>query len=173
MCKVQHFSKKVEYLTRLVRKELGQSVGARFRTRQVFDRYQIHRRLLLPCTMAINDESANSQNVAAALVVEMGENNIPGGPLSAPLESHTVPELTWWLLCPRIKYFSSQKKAQLIGRYTWRYPLRRGTFSKLSIHYRSDARYTRFKYVRFQHLKRSPPALNAFVYSDKHLRLQR
>ena len=59
----------------------------------------------------MNDESASSQNVAAALVVvELGENDIPGAALSAPLQSHTVPELKRWLVCPQNRPYSSQKK---------------------------------------------------------------
>ena len=70
--------------------------------------------------MVMNDVSANGQNVAAALVVvELGENNIPEAALRAPLESHTVPELKWWLLCLRNKPSSPQKKVQLIGRYMY------------------------------------------------------
>ena len=42
MCKFQHFSKKVQYLTCFVWKERGWSVEARTRMRQVFDRYVIH-----------------------------------------------------------------------------------------------------------------------------------
>ena len=58
-------------------------MGARARTRHIFDRYRIHCRSLLPCTMAMNDESNSSQNVAAALViVELDENDVPGAVLN-------------------------------------------------------------------------------------------
>ena len=54
--------------------------------------------IALAFTMAMNDESTSSQNVAASLVtVELDENDIPGAALSAPLERHTVPQLKWWL----------------------------------------------------------------------------
>ena len=53
----------------------------------MFDRYQIHCRLLLPCAVAMNDESASSQNVAAALVVvELDMNDTPGAALCIPLQ---------------------------------------------------------------------------------------
>ena len=52
--KIQHFSREVEYLMYLFRKERSRSVGARARTRYIFDRYQIHCRSLLPCTMAMD-----------------------------------------------------------------------------------------------------------------------
>ena len=62
-------------------------MGARARARHVFDRHQIHCRLLLPCAVATNDESASSQNVAAAIVVEEFDmNDIPGAALSVRLE---------------------------------------------------------------------------------------
>ena len=52
--KTQPFSKEVEYLTRLSRKEQNQSVEACARTRYILDWYQIHCRSLLLCNMAMN-----------------------------------------------------------------------------------------------------------------------
>ena len=58
-------------------------MGARARTTQIFDQYQIHCRSLLSCTMAMDDESNSSQNAAAALViVELAKNDIPGAVLN-------------------------------------------------------------------------------------------
>ena len=67
-------------------------------------------------TMAMSDESSSSLN-AALVTIELDESDIPAAVLSTPLESHTVPELKWWLLCRGIKPPSSMKKAQLIARY--------------------------------------------------------
>ena len=57
------------------------NISACARMKDIFDRYQIQCRSLLPCTMAMNNESntCSSQNGAAALViVELDENDIPG-----------------------------------------------------------------------------------------------
>ena len=53
-------------------------------------------------TMAMSDESSSSLN-AALVTIELDESDIPAAVLSTPLESHTVPELKWWLLCRGIK----------------------------------------------------------------------
>ena len=68
--------------------------------------------------MVMNDESTSSQDAGATLVmVELDKNDIPGAALSAPLQSHTVPELKWWLLCRGIKPSTSLKKVQQMDRY--------------------------------------------------------
>ena len=52
--------------------------------------------IALAFTMATNNESTSSQNVAASIVaVEIDENDIPGAALSTPLERYTVPQLKW------------------------------------------------------------------------------
>jgi hypothetical protein len=48
--------------------------------------------------------------------VKLTENDIPGASLSEPLETHTIPELKWWLLCRGIQPPTSLKKAQIISR---------------------------------------------------------
>ena len=50
--------------------------------------------------------------------VELTEEDIPGAALKEPLESHTVHELKWWLLCRGEKAPSSWKKAQYVSRYS-------------------------------------------------------
>lgn len=48
--------------------------------------------------------------------IELGEEDIPGAVLKEPLESHTVRELKWWLLCWGEKAPTSWKKAQYVSR---------------------------------------------------------
>ena len=48
--------------------------------------------------------------------LHLTEDDIPGASLTEPLERHTVPELTWWLLCRGISVPKSWKKAQVIKR---------------------------------------------------------
>ena len=42
------------------------------------------------------------------------EDDIPGASLREPLESHTVAELCWWLLCQGITVPTSWKKVQIV-----------------------------------------------------------
>ena len=44
------------------------------------------------------------------------ETDIPGASLSEPFETHTVSELTWWLLCRGVTVPKSWKKAQIVCR---------------------------------------------------------
>lgn len=46
--------------------------------------------------------------------LHLTESDIPGATLTEPLESHTVPELSWWLLCRGITVPRSWKKAQVL-----------------------------------------------------------
>ena len=63
------------------------------------------------------------------------------------------------------KPFPSQKEAQLIGRYIQRYQLQCCTFpTSLYARYRTNAH---FQHVRLRYYERSSSALNAFVPSDK------
>ena len=45
------------------------------------------------------------------------EADIPGASLAEPFETHTVTELSWWLLCRGISTPKSWKKAQVVHRY--------------------------------------------------------
>ena len=44
------------------------------------------------------------------------EDDIPGAKLKGPLESHTMSELRWWLLCHGIVAPTFFKKDKLIAR---------------------------------------------------------
>ena len=46
--------------------------------------------------------------------VQPTESDIPGAFLSEPFSSHTIPQLTWWLLCRGIRAPTSWKKQKLI-----------------------------------------------------------
>ena len=45
--------------------------------------------------------------------VQLTEADVPGAALSDPLESYTVPELRWWLLCRGIKHLGRGKSLSL------------------------------------------------------------
>ena len=47
----------------------------------------------------------------------LSEDDIPGASLQEPLESRTISELRWWLLCHGIVAPNSWKKGQCIARY--------------------------------------------------------
>ena len=51
----------------------------------------------------VEEESAvlveQAEEVDSLLAVELTEADIPGAALQEPLESPTMPELRWWLLC--------------------------------------------------------------------------
>ena len=64
--------------------------------------------------VAMCDNEVPSSSQAAA--VELTESDIPGALLSEPIESHTIPQLRWWLLCRGLKVPTSWKKQQLIAR---------------------------------------------------------
>ena len=48
--------------------------------------------------------------------LHLKEDDIPGASLTEPLESHTVTELSWWLLCRGISVPRSWEKAQVLRR---------------------------------------------------------
>ena len=48
--------------------------------------------------------------------VQLTDSDIPGAHLSEPFASHTIPELTWWLLCRGIRVPTTWKKQKLISR---------------------------------------------------------
>lgn len=52
----------------------------------------------------------------SSVCVKLTEEDIPGATLKEPLETHTVQELKWWLLCRGEKVPTSWKKAQYISR---------------------------------------------------------
>ena len=60
------------------------------------------------------DEKTISSDQAVS--VYLTEFDIPGAFLSEPMASHTVPQLTWWLLCRGIKVPTSWKKQKLLFR---------------------------------------------------------
>lgn len=60
-------------------------------------------------------ESCDWEAVADAVDVKLTDE-IPRASLSEPLETHTIPELKWWLLCRGVQPPASWKKAQIISR---------------------------------------------------------
>ena len=50
--------------------------------------------------------------------VRLTESDIPGAKFTRPIDSYTVTELKWWLLCRGVKMPTSWSKKQLISRYT-------------------------------------------------------
>ena len=49
--------------------------------------------------------------------IQLTEADIPGAKLTGPMDSHTMAELKWWLLCRGVKVPNSWNKKQLISRY--------------------------------------------------------
>lgn len=62
-------------------------------------------------------EPSDADVVPKGVTVKLNASDIPGASLSEPLETHTIPELKWCLLCHGIQTPSSWKKAQIITRY--------------------------------------------------------
>ena len=62
-----------------------------------------------------NDADVVSEGTG--VMVKLTESDIPGASLSEPLETHTIHELKWWLLCRGIQSPSSWKKARIISKY--------------------------------------------------------
>ena len=60
-------------------------------------------------------DSCDWEAVAGGVQVKLTEDDIPGASLSEPLETHTIPELKWWLLCRGVQPPTSWKKAQIIS----------------------------------------------------------
>ncbi len=52
-----------------------------------------------------------------AVVVTLLEEDVEGAALEEPLETKTIPQLRWWLLCHGIKAPASDKKPALLERY--------------------------------------------------------
>ena len=48
--------------------------------------------------------------------IRLTEDDIPGAKLTGPMDSHTMVELKWWLLCRGVKVPNSWNKTQLISR---------------------------------------------------------
>lgn len=48
-----------------------------------------------------------------AVTVTLLEDDIEGASLEEPLETRTIPQLRWWLLCRGIKAPANDKKASL------------------------------------------------------------
>ena len=63
-------------------------------------------------TMA--DQLTKSSDEEAS--VQLTESDIPGAFLNEPVASHTIPQLTWWLLCRGIRVPTSWKKQKLLSR---------------------------------------------------------
>ena len=49
--------------------------------------------------------------------VWLTEDDIPGAKSTIPMDSHTMAELKWWLLCCSIKAPNSWNKEKLVSRY--------------------------------------------------------
>ena len=73
-----------------------------------------------------------------AVSVHLTESDIPGAFLSEPMASHTVPQLTWWLLCRGIKVPISWKKQKLLSRLV-------SLSAKPIAHCRHDANFDCFR----------------------------
>ena len=52
----------------------------------------------------------------SAMVLTL-EEDVDGAAVEEPLDTRTIPQLRWWILCHRIEALSSDKKATLIERY--------------------------------------------------------
>ena len=65
----------------------------------------------------IGAEASGDDVVSGCGRVKLTEADIPGASLSEPLETHTIPELKWWLLYRGIQIPISWKKAQIISKY--------------------------------------------------------
>ena len=70
----------------------------------------------LQTLMDFQPSSAPSTS-GSAINVTLEESDIEGAALEDTLDSKTVPQLRWWLLCHGIQAPSSEKKAALIKRY--------------------------------------------------------
>ena len=53
----------------------------------------------------------------SAVVLTLEEEDVDGAAVEEPLDTRTIPQLRWWLLCHGIEAPSSDKKATLIERY--------------------------------------------------------
>ena len=54
---------------------------------------------------------------STAVVVSLEEDDIEDASLEKPLETKTIPQLRWWLVCHGIEPPTSEKKPALIQRY--------------------------------------------------------
>ena len=62
-----------------------------------------------PCrTMASMQECTSSSSSTVMLILEA--EDIEGATLEEPLETKTIPQLRWWLLCHGIEPTASEKK---------------------------------------------------------------
>ena len=52
-----------------------------------------------------------------AVVLTLEKGDVDGAVIEEPLDTRTIPQLRWWLLCHGIESPSSDKKATLIERY--------------------------------------------------------
>ena len=73
-------------------------------------------------------ESAPSTS-NGTVVVTLLDEDVEGATLEEPLDTKTVPQLRWWLLCHGIKAPKSEKKPALLERYVKIYLLGNSTFS--------------------------------------------
>ena len=53
----------------------------------------------------------------SAVVLTLEEEDVDGAAIEEPLDTRTIPQLRWCLLCHGIEAPSSDKKATLIERY--------------------------------------------------------
>ena len=68
--------------------------------------------------MAVNEE-ITSRNKPET--IRLPEADIPGAMLSSLMDSHTMTELKWWLLCRGINVPNLWNQKQLISRYSMIY----------------------------------------------------
>ena len=53
----------------------------------------------------------------SAVVLTLEEEDVDGAAVEEPLDTRTITQLRWWLLCHGIEAPSSDKKVTLIERY--------------------------------------------------------
>ena len=61
-----------------------------------------------------SNEGTNVRNKPEA--VQLTESDNPGAKLTGPIDSYTMAELKWWLLCRGVKVPNSWNKKELISR---------------------------------------------------------
>ena len=68
--------------------------------------------------MTSNEETTSRNELET---IQLTEADIPGAKLTGLMDSHTMVELKWWLLCRGVKVPNSWNKKQLITRYSMIY----------------------------------------------------
>ena len=70
-----------------------------------------------PCRAIASMPEDSNAGCSRAVTVSLEEEDIEGATLDEPLETRTIPQLRWCLLCHGIEPVASEKKPRLIKRY--------------------------------------------------------